>query len=141
MKSLNIVLNHRLFLAGYLCVVSSLVGPSSGISAVKKKNHDQKLEPYALLVGTCFSEKGLGLGEVNIVVELQGPPGQKGKPGKWSATSDVRGEFAVRLPAGRNQFLIRASKGGFKPQEKAVAFAEDERQDIHFTLEPLPSSQ
>jgi hypothetical protein len=95
------------------------------------------VEPYCLLVGSCFNQKGFSMPGVSIVVEMKVEPGRKLKKRKWELISSPRGEFAVRLPAGKNSFLVSATKKGCKPVEKAVEFVNDERQDIVLNMEPL----
>jgi hypothetical protein len=109
----------------------------SGIAFAKEKNTDPKLESYALLMGMCFDEKGFGAQGVTITVQLQVPPNTKSKVKKWLATTDARGEFAFRLPAGKNQFWVRATRKGYRPLEKLVNFTGDERQDVLFNMEIL----
>ena len=98
-------------------------------------------EPYALLMVTCVSERGLSLPAASIEVQMLTEPEQKSGKSQWSRTSDVRGESAFRLPAGKNSFSVKASRQGYQPQEKKVTFAGDERQDLLFTMEPLTTRQ
>jgi hypothetical protein len=120
---------QHLFLLGLLLFIPS-------ITAAKEKKQPPA-EPYALLMITCVNDKGLSLPGTGITVQMQLSPGQRAKRTQWEGTSDVRGEAAFRLPAGRNSFLVKASRAGYHPHEKTVAFAEDERQDILFTMESL----
>jgi hypothetical protein len=103
----------------------------------KEREKEQKEEAFALLVGTCFNEKGLSMRAVAIEAEIQVPSGQKLKKKKWTAVTDVRGEFALRLPAGKAKFLVNANTAGYTSQEKTVIFNSDERQNILFNMEPL----
>ena len=98
-------------------------------------------EPYALLMGTCFDQKGFSLPGVTLVVRMEPPTDHKVKQQKWRMLSSPRGEFAVRLPAGRHSFSISASKRGFMTLEKTVAFEGEERRDIIFNMEPLPEKK
>jgi len=103
------------------------------LSAGKRK--EKQTEPYALLFGTCFDGRGFSLPGANVVIELTSQPEVKLKKKKWEIISSPRGEFAVRLPAGRHTFRVAAAKDGFKPAEKTVSFEADERQDIVLSLE------
>jgi hypothetical protein len=94
-------------------------------------------EPYALLMGTCFDQRGFSLPGVTLVVRMEPPADHKVKQQRWRMLSSPRGEFAVRLPAGRHSFSISASKRGFMTLEKTVAFEGEERHDIIFNMEPL----
>jgi len=102
--------------------------------AKAKENH-KPAEPYALLYGTCFDGRGFSLSGASVVVELASEPAGKMKKKKWAMVSSPRGEFAVRLPAGRHTFRVAAAKDGFKPAEKTVSFEADERQDVVLRLE------
>lgn len=98
-------------------------------------------EPYALLFGTCFDGRGFSLPGANVLVELVSQPAVKVKKKRWEIVSSPRGEFAVRLPVGRNTFKVAATKPGFKPAEKTVSFEADERQDIILSLEAVPANK
>jgi hypothetical protein len=87
-------------------------------------------ELFALLVGSCFNSEGFSLPAATIRVELQTNDEKRGKVKKWQTVSDARGEFALRLPAGRHSFLIKASREGFVPLEETVSFVQDERQNV-----------
>ncbi len=65
------------------------------------------------------------------------------KKPKWDLMSNSTGEFAQRVPAGREDYVVEADikmpKGQAKPQV-TVHVDNDERQDIgiHLTKEELP---
>ena len=113
-----------------------LFGAYPAVEAKEKK--EQSEDVFALLVGTCFNEKGLSMQGVSVEAEIQTASQQKSKKKKWTTVTDVRGEFALRLPAGKIQFLVTVNKDGYKSQEKTVIFSSDERQNILFNMEPLP---
>lgn len=117
-----------------------LLGGLSVIEA-KGKKKDVESEAYALLGGTCINEKGLSLPGVTIEANLQNSSEPKLRKKKWTTSTDGRGEFAVRLPAGKATFQVKASKKGYQSQEKTVGFNGDERQDLLFHMEPLPSKK
>lgn len=112
-----------------------VVGLSLNLSVVTAK--EKKESPYALLVGTCFNEKGFSLPGVIIMVEMKSEAVQKAKKKKWNMISNSHGEFAVRLPAGDHTFLVSASKKGVKYTEKTVTFTGDERQDVVFNMDTV----
>lgn len=91
---------------------------------------EKEPDSFALLVGSCFNNDGFSLPGTSIRVEMQMNQEKQGKVEKWQTVSDARGEFALRLPAGRHSFLIKASREGFVPLEATVSFVQDERQDI-----------
>ncbi len=100
------------------------------------KDKQKENQPFALLMGSCFNERGFSLPGVAILVELKSEAPPKAKKRKWEMVSSPRGEFAVRLPTGSNTFLVTAAKKGFKTLDKSVVFQQDERQDIIFNMEP-----
>jgi hypothetical protein len=109
----------------------------AAFSAVTPGKDEKKKESdaYALLFGTCFNEQGFSLPGARVVVELTSEPSVKMKTKKWEMLSSPRGEFAVRLPAGRHDFKITATRQGFKPAETTVSFDADERKDVVLKLE------
>lgn len=124
----------------YLCLgLIFLLGAQALLA--KHKEKQKPAEPYALLFGTCFDARGFSLPGASVVVELASAPAVKLKKKKWDLVSSPRGEFAVRLPAGRHTFRVAAAKEGFKPAEKIVSFEADERQDIVLSLEAEPGKK
>ena len=96
---------------------------------------EKEPKPFALLVGSCFSEDGLSLPGAKVRVEIQLEEGKPGKEKNWQTVSDARGEFALRLPVGRRSFLIKASREGFVPVQQIVSFVQDERQNVILKFE------
>jgi hypothetical protein len=105
------------------------------------KEKQKPAEPYALLYGTCFDGRGFSLQGASVVVELASEPAVKLKKKRWELVSSPRGEFAIRLPAGRHTFRVAAAKDGFKPAEKTVSFEADEQQTIVLSLEAEASKK
>ena len=122
--------SHRSYLGfGLVFLAASQLLPG------KDKEKQKPAEPYALLYGTCFDGRGFSLPGASVVVELASEPAEKMKKKKWELVSSPRGEFTVRLPAGRQTFRVAAAKNGFKPAEKTISFEADERQDMVLHLE------
>lgn len=116
-----------------LILLVLLANQATTVAAAKDKKKEP--DPYALLFGTCFNEQGFSLPGARVIVELVSEPAVKMKRKKWEMVSSPRGEFAIRLPAGRHLFKITATREGFKPAETAVSFEADERQDVVLKLE------
>jgi hypothetical protein len=117
------------WLIGALTFLGAELSQVFHAAEAKKK----EIPPYCLLMGSCFNEKGLSLPGVDILVERKQDPAIKGKK-KWELVSSPRGEFAVRLPAGKCAFMVAAKKKGYQPMQKVVEFTYDERQDIIFNM-------
>lgn len=124
----------RLCAAAVLAVLILFSGaPGSSLLGDESKGD----EPFALLKGSCFDQRGFSLPGVAIQVTL--PPGENGnrKEKRWRMQSDRRGEFAVRLPAGEQTVVVTASKKGYQAAEKSVQFYGDELQHIVIQMKPV----
>jgi hypothetical protein len=80
-----------------MCVLLALL-PSS-VAASKDKLKKEK--PYALIFGTAYGPNDRPLYGVKITIRPQ-----KKKHPSWELMSDHRGEFAQRVPAGTNDYLV-----------------------------------
>jgi hypothetical protein len=87
----------------------------------------------AVIAGTVFRDTGFLLRGAEVIVK-PAPEGRKKQ--EWKALSDVRGEFAVRVPAGPASYNLVVSASGYRPQEKAVTLAGEERVEFSFQMEP-----
>ena len=95
-------------------------------AAEKKK---PKPAPQALLFGSVFQENGFLVRGARVVVSNPDRP----KDRKETVT-DVQGEFAVRLPAGKARYTVEVSAQGFASAKKEIEVAGDERIDLTFRL-------
>ncbi len=89
---------------------------------------------YALIYGTVWGPEDRPAAGIPINIRRSGD-----KKPKWQLRSDNRGEFAQRVPAGEDDYIIEADlklpKGQPKPQVK-VHITDNERQDIGLHLTP-----
>ena len=81
-----------------MCVLLALF--STSVSAAKDKPKKEK--PYALIFGTAYGPNDRPLYGVKITIR----PEKKKHP-SWELMSDHRGEFAQRVPAGTNDYLVQ----------------------------------
>jgi hypothetical protein len=115
---------------------------STSVAAGKDK--PQKEKPYALIFGTAYGPNDRPLYGVKITIQ----PQTKKHP-NWRLMSDHRGEFAQRVPAGTNDYLVRGEAeyaplgDDGKPQlskkvrlkgETRVHVDNEERRDISLHL-------
>ena len=106
--------------------------PASPQSSSNPNKHD-----YALIYGTVWGPDDHPLAGVPIKIRPA-----SAKKAKWELVSNSTGEFAQRVPAGRQDYVIEADiktpKGQPKPQVTAH-IDNDERQDIgiHLSSEEL----
>lgn len=112
-----------------VALAGMLALPGLGGAAPTAKKIKQKR--YALLAGTLFTQEGFSLPGVRITIQRKG----KHKP-RWRAVSDRRGEFAVRLPAGRGTYEVTTHSKDRQNQTKTVEIHGEERVDILFRLAP-----
>ena len=123
-----------------ICVFLALFSPCIAAS----KDKPQKEKPYALIFGTAYGPNDRPLYGVKITIRSQ-----KKKHPSWDLMSDHRGEFAQRVPAGTNDYLVNGEAeyaplgDDGKPQlskkvrlkgETRVHIDNEERRDISLHL-------
>lgn len=92
------------------------------------KNHQP--QAYALLFGTVFDTQGKAVYGAKIKIRRLTE-----KKVRWETRSNHRGEFAVRLPAGHEDYMIAAQPlAGKGKSELEVHFDDDERKDVSLHL-------
>ncbi len=88
--------------------------------------------PYALIFGTVWNAASQPVYGVHVRLRRA-----DAKKPKWEAYSDHNGEFAIRVPAGEEDYVawadIKTKGGAPKPQTK-VHVDNDERVDISLHL-------
>lgn len=118
-----------LFVLAVLGLAAALAAPPQSTSAPQK---NAALPDYALIYGTVWGPDNAPAAGVPITIRRA----QDKKP-KWELMSDRRGEFAQRVPPGKQDYVIQANikvpKGQPKP-EVTVQIDNDERKDIGLHL-------
>jgi hypothetical protein len=94
---------------------------------------------YALIYGTVWGADDRPVAGVPITIRRAADQ----KP-KWKLVSDRRGEFAQRVPAGQDDYIVQADikvpKGEAKP-EITVKIDNNEREDVALHLKSVPGSK
>jgi hypothetical protein len=95
---------------------------------------------YALIAGTVWGPDDHPV--AGVPIQIHSATGTKAK---WDLVSNQRGEFAQRVPAGRQDYIIQADiktpKGQPKPQI-TVQIEDNERKDVGLHLKQLePTKQ
>jgi len=89
-------------------------------------------QDYALIYGTVWGPDNHTVPGVSITIRRASD-----KKPKWELVSDRRGEFAQRVPAGKQEYIVQANiktpKGQPKP-EVTVHIDDDERRDVGIHL-------
>ena len=87
---------------------------------------------YALIYGTVWGPDNTPIAGVPITIRRSSD-----KKPKWELVSDRRGEFAQRVPPGKDEYIVQANiktpKGQTKPEVK-VQIENNERQDVGLHL-------
>ena len=113
-----------------LCLAQSSAESQS--EEKKKTKHHEK--PYALIFGTVWGPDNRPVYGVKIKCRRANE-----KKTRWEMYSDHNGEFAVRVPAGKTDYVVAADLKDYKPlngkhfqavSEVTVHIENDERTDI-----------
>jgi hypothetical protein len=94
-------------------------------------------QPYALIFGTVWDPSKRAAYGIKIKIRSAND-----KKARWELTSDRRGEFAQRVPAGTHDYVVWADLKGVKTSDGKPLHAEevhvhienDERTDISVHL-------
>lgn len=119
---LTIALVGLVFLAG---TFSAFARPGEPQSSSKSHAHD------FLIFTTVFTEQGFALPGAHVRIRRSDE-----KKFRWEATSDSRGEFAVRVPQDA-EYEMKVEAHGYKVQTRKVDATEDNRADLTIRMEPL----
>jgi len=125
--------NKPLAFAGIviLALASAVTAPQRAFGSDSKSH----IKPYALIFGTVWAPDDTPVYGVRVKIRRAGE-----KKTKWELYSDHQGEFAQRVPAGKQDYVVWAD---IKPQkgqppvevpEVKVHIENDERQDIGLHL-------
>jgi hypothetical protein len=101
--------------------------------------NDTTHKDYALIMGTVWGPDDRPVAGVAITIRSA-----TGKKAKWELVSDHQGEFAQRVPVGRQDYTIQAEvktlKGEPKP-EITVKIEDNERKDVTLHLKQVPGKK
>ena len=119
-------MTHAVHVVASVLLAALLAGmaPLAGIEKRKKEP-----EPHALLLGTTFTAEGFSLPGIPVAVTRKGD-----KKPKWRVTSDARGEFAVRLPAGQALYQVSTESKAHENQAQEIEVQGEELVTVIFRL-------
>ena len=83
---------------------------------------------YAVVAGSVFRESGFSLPGATVTLMAKGG----GKSLK--SVTDARGEFAFRIPPAAGDYLVTASRKGFKTAQAEASIGGEERVDVTLVL-------
>lgn len=134
---------HPFFLSRHPIVVRSFFAVSvfalAAACAVSSAAQDSPkaaaLAQSCLLYGNVFTASGSLLPDADVHVRRA-----TDKKPKWSASSDRRGEFAVRVPP-EGAYVIEVKAKGYVTQTKTVTAQAYSRLDLVFHMDPSPAKK
>jgi hypothetical protein len=121
-----------------LCVLTTIGFGKSAVAADKfPPGQPQRETPYALIFGTVWGPDDRPVYGVKIKIRWEGE-----KKVRWEQYSNRSGEFAQRVPAGKQDYVISADLKGLKStngrpllgEEVKVHVDGDERVDTGLHL-------
>ena len=120
-----------------LCLPAMLGLRTTAEAAANLSSASERDKPYAVIFGTVWGPDDLPLYAVKIKIR-----GVEDKKARWELYSDHRGEFAQRVPAGKQDYVIWADLKGYKTrngnplqgEEVKVHVDADERVDTGLHL-------
>jgi len=122
----------RLLAALFLLLAFGAVSLGTPGRAYAQSRDREPLKQYALIFGTVWDRNNRPVYGVRIKVRRSDE-----KKARWERVSDHSGEFAVRVPPGKAEYVvwadIKTRKGSPKPQE-TVKIENEERIDIGLHL-------
>lgn len=92
-------------------------------------------EPHAIVAGTVFRDPGFAQPGASVVLTLKSSPAKK----LQVQISSPRGEFAFRVPAVPNTYLVTATLKGFTPARDEIEIQGGEQ--VNATLLLVPESK
>jgi hypothetical protein len=107
----------------------------NGAGDGQKKSKQEEFENSFLFFGTVFTEQGFLLPGAEVKVRRTSE-----RKTRWEAYSDVRGEFAVRVPKG-DSYEIQIKAKGYLPMTRTVDSKAGGRQDMVFHMQPDPKGK
>lgn len=129
----------RTALVGLSLATLLLPGKSSAAGGYlsSQENKSQPTRPYALIFGTVWGPDNRPVYGVKLKLRRVDE-----KKARWETYSDHSGEFAFRVPAGKQDYVVQADLKGYKYQnggrlqadEVKVQVESDERVDTGLHL-------
>ncbi len=118
--------------AGILSGLLLFLAATVSLGATPPQSSNPTKHDYALIYGTVWSPDGHPVPGVRIKIRRASD-----KKAKWEEVSDRNGEFAQRVPAGGEDYIIQADVKVPKDQAKpevTLHIDDNERKDIGLHL-------
>jgi len=108
---------------------------ASGLSAQSSQKGKREAEPYGIVAGTVFRDPGFAQPGASVILALKSAPAKK----LQQQISSPRGEFAFRVPAAPQTYVVSATLKGFQTASQEIEIQGQEQ--INATLLLLPESK
>jgi len=125
-----ITIKTRAALCVLVLILLANLSPSQLFSDDSTHPANSKTKPYALLFGTVLDKNNRPVYGMKVAIRQSG-----NKKRHWEVMSDHAGEFALRVPPGKADYVIAAETKAKGPHpEVTVHVANDERVDFFLHL-------
>jgi hypothetical protein len=104
----------------------SATNPGSSSSKTKSR-----VVPSFLIIGTVFDERALALPGAQVRIRKSSE-----KKFRWQASTDSRGEFAVRVPPGEEYEVVIHANKKYEDATQAVDGKVDVQQRLSIKMQP-----
>jgi hypothetical protein len=121
---------HGVFTALVLSIL--LAAAASPLAA---RGHQNKHAHDFLIYVTVFTDQGFSLPGATVRVRRTSE-----KKWRWDSVSDIRGEFAIRVPEGDQYEMVIQAKG-FQSATREIDAREGNRDDFRLQMVPLPKGK
>jgi hypothetical protein len=117
-------ISHKIFSIWF--VAACLAGAGSTLAVAQTPKPGQ---PYAVIFGTVWGPDNHPVYGVTVKIRRAT---DKAKKTRWEVYSDHHGEFAQRVPAGDNEYILSANVKGIKgPDGRPLHLAEEVKVHIY----------
>lgn len=121
-----------------LAVAGLLLSCAPELFGAQRKRAPQS---FGVIAGSVFEESGRSLPGAKVKVTPLAEETSKAETRVLTGTSDSRGEFAIRVPAGSMRYNVRVEARGFEPEEKQVQMEWDQRVELFFRLKAFQGAE
>jgi hypothetical protein len=118
----------------FISLVLSIFLAAAASPATPRDQENKHAHDFLIYV-TVFTDQGLALPGATARVRRTAE-----KKWRWDSVSDVRGEFAIRVPEGDQYTMIVEAKG-FQSVTRVIDGTEGNRDDLRVLMTPLPKGK
>ncbi len=117
-------------MSGSRLIAGVLALCASSLCLVAAKKHETG--SHGVVAGTVFRDPGFALPDANVTLTLRDDPKAKRLQ---QEVSNPRGEFSFQVAAPA-AYVVKASRKGFRPDQKEATVSGEDRVEVTLTLVP-----